>query len=67
MSKKLYVNVDTVMQDLDVSRPKAYSIIRELNKALRETNPNAIIIAGKVNRNWYDMALLNNQNSTLTK
>ncbi len=58
MNGKVMVGVDTVMQDLGVSAPKAYKIIKELNNQLKAERPNAIIIAGRVNRNWYYDALL---------
>ena len=60
MDKK-YVVVTTVMRDFDVSRAKAYIIIRSLNQRLLETHPNAIIVAGKVNRIWYEDACLLNR------
>ena len=59
--EKKYVDAATVMKDFDVSRAKAYIIIRSLNQLLKETHPNAIIVAGKVNRVWYDDACLTNQ------
>ena len=52
------VGVDRVMADFDVSRPKAYSIIRELNRQIKTQYPTAIIIAGKVNQRWYAKASL---------
>lgn len=58
--KKLYVNVETVMEDFDVSKPKAYSIIHQLNEELKKEYPSAIVVAGKVNKNWYDLACLKN-------
>lgn len=57
-TEKLYIGVDDVMMDFDVSKPKAYSIIHQLNQNLREYNPSAIIIAGKVNKHWYDQCCL---------
>ena len=57
ISKK-YIGVDTVMKDFDVSKPKAYAIIHALNEDLKKCHPAAIIIAGKVNRIWYDKACL---------
>lgn len=56
--RKIYVGVDTVMHDFDVSRPKAYAIIHSLNETLRKKYPSAIVVAGKVNRVWYDKACL---------
>ncbi len=64
IDKKKYVSVDTIMADFDVSKPKAYSIIRMLNEDLKRTYPFAIVVAGKVNREWYEKAcLLNDKQS----
>ena len=54
----LFVGVDTVKYDLGVSRAKAYDVIRKLNDELRAQNPRAIVVAGKVNRIWYEEACL---------
>ncbi len=54
----LFIGVDTVVYDLGVSKAKAYNVIRELNKELKAQNPRAIVVAGKVNRVWYEEACL---------
>ena len=36
-TKPLFVNVDTVRNDLGVSRAKAYQVIKELNTELRSS------------------------------
>ncbi len=54
----LFVDVSRVQQDLGVSRAKAYGIIKDLNRQLKEQYPRAIIIAGRVNRLWYEEALM---------
>ena len=51
-AKALFVDVASVQQDLGVSRAKAYGIIKDLNRQLKEQYPRAIIIAGRVNRLW---------------
>lgn len=56
--KPLFVGVDTVKFDLGVSRAKAYEVIKQLNRELKEANPRAIIVSGKVNRIWYEEACL---------
>ena len=56
--KPLFVGVDTVRFDLGVSKAKAYDVIKQLNKELKEANPRAIVVAGKVNRIWYEEACL---------
>ena len=59
-TKPLFVNVDTVRNDLGVSRAKAYQVIKELNTELKKKYPMAIVVAGKVNRIWYEEACLQN-------
>lgn len=54
----LFIGVDTVIFDLGVSRAKAYDVIKQLNKELKKENPRAIVVAGKVNRIWYEEACL---------
>ena len=54
----LFIRADAISEDLGVSKPKAYKIIQDLNKQLKAEHPNAIVIAGRVNRNWYYDALL---------
>lgn len=58
INDKLYVGVDEVTKDFDISKQKAYQIIKQLNKQLKDTCPTAIIISGKVNRIWYEEACL---------
>lgn len=57
-TKSLFVDVNRVQNDLGVSRAKAYEIIKDLNKQLKAQYPRAIIIAGRVNRSWYEEALM---------
>ena len=54
----LFVGVDTVKYDLGVSRDKAYEVIKQINKEMKEQNPRAIVVSGKVNRIWYEEACL---------
>ena len=54
----MFVGVDTVKFDLGVSRAKAYEVIKQLNREMKEQNPRAIVVAGKVNRIWYEEACL---------
>ncbi len=44
--------------DLGVSRAKAYEVIKDLNEQLKKENPKALVVAGKVNRIWYEEACL---------
>ena len=52
--KPLFVGVNTVQFDFGVSRAKAYAIIKQLNESLKAENPKATIVAGKVNRIYYE-------------
>lgn len=54
----MFVGVDTVKFDLGVSRAKAYEVIKQLNKEMKEQNPRAIVVSGKVNRIRYEEACL---------
>lgn len=54
----MFVGVDTVKFDLGVSRAKAYDVIKQLNAKLKAENPKALIVAGKVNRIWYEEVCL---------
>ena len=56
--KTLFVNVSTVQSNLGVSRAKAYQVIKDLNEQLKKKHPMAIVVAGKVNRVWYEEACL---------
>lgn len=54
----LFIDAARVQKDFGVSRAKAYEIIRSLNESLKKENPLAIVVAGKVNRIWYEEACL---------
>lgn len=57
-----YVGPQTIMEDWNVSRATAYNIIRKMNTQLRKEHPTALILAGKVNRIWYEEACLRTPN-----
>ena len=52
--RKMYVDADEVSKDWGVSKPQAYKMIKELNERMLKDNPNLIVIAGKVNRKFYE-------------
>lgn len=54
MEKKRFVDAEEICNDWEVSRATAYRMIRSMNEQLRKMNPNLIIIAGKVNRQFYE-------------
>ena len=53
-----YIGPQQIMEDRDVSRATAYTIIKKMNAQLKKEHPTALIIAGKVNRIWYEEACL---------
>ncbi|MDY2599899.1 MAG: hypothetical protein SOW12_08225 [Lachnospiraceae bacterium] len=52
--KKLYVQADEICEDWGVSKSQAYKMIKELNEKMLRENPNLIVLAGKVNRKFYE-------------
>ena len=52
--RKMYVDAEEVSKDWGVSKPKAYKMIKELNERMLKDNSNLIVIAGKVNRKFYE-------------
>ena len=59
--RKMYVDADEVSKDWGVSKPKAYKMIKELNERMLKDNPNLIVIAGKVNRKFYDVSAVGSE------
>lgn len=57
-TKPIYVDAFQIMKDWGVSKATAYSIIKDMNRQIKEENPHALIIAGKVSRVWYDRACM---------
>lgn len=50
-----FIRVDEVAKELDVSKPYAYKIIRQLNEELKAKG--IITIAGRVNRQYFNERL----------
>ena len=50
-----FIRVDKVAKELDVSKPYAYKIIRQLNDELKAKG--FITIAGRVNRQYFNERL----------
>lgn len=46
-----FIRVDEVAEELDVSKPYAYKLIRQLNEELRAKG--YLTIAGRVNRQYF--------------
>ncbi len=58
INETAYIGPQTIMSDWGVSRATAYNIIKKMNAQLQKDHPSAIIIAGKVNKIWYEEACL---------
>lgn len=52
--KKMYVDAVEVSNDWGVSKATAYRMIKSMNENLLRRNPNLIVVAGKVNRKFYE-------------
>ena len=57
-----FIRVDEVAQELSVSKPYAYKLIRKLNDELRDQG--FITIAGRVNRQYFYERLDGSENPT---
>ncbi|WP_034785219.1 hypothetical protein [Eubacterium xylanophilum] len=49
----LFLGADTVAALIGCSKSKAYVIIRELSNQLKKENPKALIVSGKINRQYF--------------
>ena len=54
----MYVDVDEVGEDWGVCRSKGYAIIKDLSNQLLKENPKVLLVAGKINRIYYEEACL---------
>ena len=55
-TKPMYVGVEEVCADWGCSRSKAYAIIKQLSEQMKKDNPKLLVIAGKINRIYYEEA-----------
>ena len=51
MAEKMFMRVDEIAEALDVSRPYAYKLIRQLNEELKKKG--CITIAGRLDRKYF--------------
>ena len=51
MAKKMFMRVDEVAEELGVSVPYAYKLIRTMNEELRKTG--CITISGRIDRKFF--------------
>jgi DNA-binding IscR family transcriptional regulator len=52
MSSKNFIKADEVAQELEVSKPYAYKLVRELNDELKKNG--FITISGRVSRQYFE-------------
>ncbi len=58
MKNELFVTAGEVAQELGVSKPFAYKLVRQMNEELEEKG--FITIAGRVSRKYYEEKILRN-------
>ena len=51
MAEKIFMRVDEVAEELDVSVPYAYKLIKKMNEELKKTG--CITIAGRIDRKFF--------------
>jgi hypothetical protein len=52
MNKNLFIRVDEIVSELQISKPYAYKLMREMNVELQKKG--FITIAGRVSRQYYE-------------
>lgn len=52
MSKSIFIKAERIAEELGVSKPYAYKIVREMNKELEKQG--YITIAGRVSRKYFE-------------
>lgn len=52
MSKNIFIKAERIAEELGVSKPYAYKIVREMNKELEKQG--YITIAGRVSRKYFE-------------
>jgi len=52
MTKNMFIKAEEIAEDLGVSKPYAYKLIREMNEELKHKG--FITIAGRVSRKYYE-------------
>lgn len=52
MSKNLFIRVDEMMEELQISKPYAYKLMRDMNMELERQG--YMTIAGRVSRKYYE-------------
>lgn len=62
MAGKMFMRVDEVAEELDVSIPYAYKLIRKMNEELKKTG--CITIAGRIDRKFFHEKLYGTKEQT---
>ena len=52
MRKNLFIRVDDMVSELQISKPYAYKLMREMNEELKKKG--FITIAGRVSRQYFE-------------
>lgn len=52
MKNEMFVKVEEIAKDLDVSKPFAYKLVKEMNDELKSKG--FITISGRVSRKYYE-------------
>ena len=52
MNKNLFIRVDDMVSELQISKPYAYKLMREMNEELRKKG--FITISGRVSRQFFE-------------
>ena len=55
MTDKVFIKVNEVAEELEISKPYAYKLIQKMNNELREKG--FITISGRVSRQYYEEKL----------
>ena len=61
MENKLFVTAGEIAKDLQISKPFAYKLVREMNDELKEKG--FLVIAGCVSRQFYEEKIYSSKNS----
>ena len=52
MSKNLFIRVDEMVKELQISKPYAYKLMREMNEELQKKG--LMTISGRVSRQYFE-------------
>jgi len=61
MAERMFMRADEVAEVLDVSKPYAYKLIRQMNRELLEKG--CVVIAGRVDRKYFYNSFYGSKNA----